>query len=53
MLAVTEAGGIIAPPAPAFYTRPETLDDLVTQTAGRMLDLFDIETGVVKRWRDE
>ncbi|MFN3650271.1 MAG: UbiX family flavin prenyltransferase [Armatimonadota bacterium] len=53
MLAVTEAGGIIAPPVPAFYTRPETLDDIVTQTAGRMLDLFDIETGVVKRWRDE
>lgn len=50
MLAVTEAGGIIAPPVPAFYTGPQTLDDVVTQTAGRVLDLFDIEVEGVRRW---
>lgn len=50
MLAVTEMGGIIAPPAPAFYTRPTTLDDIVAQTAGRTLDLFDLDAGNFPRW---
>lgn len=52
MLAVTEAGGIIAPPVPAFYNKPETIADLVTHTVGRALDLFDIDAGCVKRWRE-
>lgn len=51
MLTVSEMGGIIAPPVPAFYTKPETLDDLVDHSIGRVLDLFDIDTGKVKRWR--
>lgn len=50
MLSVTEMGGIIAPPVPAFYTNPESLDDIVDHTVGRALDLFDIETSKVKRW---
>jgi 4-hydroxy-3-polyprenylbenzoate decarboxylase len=50
MLAVTEMGGIIAPPAPAFYTHPKTIDDLVAQTVGRTLDLFDLEAGNFPRW---
>jgi 4-hydroxy-3-polyprenylbenzoate decarboxylase len=50
MVAVTEAGGIIAPPVPAFYARPESLDDVVTQTVCRVLDLFEIDTGQIKRW---
>jgi 4-hydroxy-3-polyprenylbenzoate decarboxylase len=50
MLAVTEAGGIIAPPMPAFYTRPQTIDDLVDHTIGRTLDLFGIEMGNLQRW---
>jgi len=50
MLAVTEIGGIIAPPVPAFYNRPISLDDIVNHTVGRILDLFDIESGCVKRW---
>ena len=50
MATVTEAGGIIAPPVPAFYAMPETVDDLVTQTACRLLDLFDIEVEPIKRW---
>lgn len=49
MAAVTEMGGIVAPPVPAFYARPETLDDMVRQTVGRALDLFDIDTGIA-RW---
>jgi polyprenyl P-hydroxybenzoate/phenylacrylic acid decarboxylase-like protein len=51
MTSVTEMGGIIFPPVPAFYTRPETLDDVVNHTVGRVLDLFSIpHTKLVKRW---
>lgn len=53
MVAVTEAGGIIAPPVPAFYTRPQTLDDVVTNTAARVLDLFDLDVGRLKRWGED
>jgi len=49
----TRAGAIVMPPVPAFYHRPSTLDDIVNQTVGRALDLFDIDVRVVKRWRDE
>ncbi|PWE18479.1 3-octaprenyl-4-hydroxybenzoate carboxy-lyase [Marinicauda salina] len=50
MYEASKLGAIIAPPMPAFYQRPESLDDMVTQTAGRVLDLFDIDAGVVSRW---
>jgi polyprenyl P-hydroxybenzoate/phenylacrylic acid decarboxylase-like protein len=51
MTSVTEMGGIIFPPVPAFYTRPASLDDLVNHTVGRLLDLFDLpNSGLVKRW---
>lgn len=51
MVAATENGAIIMPPVPAFYHRPNTIDDIINQTVGRCLDLFDIETGgLVKRW---
>ena len=53
MTAVTEMGGIIMPPLPAFYTRPQTLDDIVNHSVGRALDLFDIDTGSVKRWGED
>jgi 4-hydroxy-3-polyprenylbenzoate decarboxylase len=53
MLAATENGAIIMPPVPAFYHRPKTIDDIVNQTVGRCLDLFDIDAGIVKRWRAE
>ena len=49
MLALTESGAIIAPPVPAFYARPRTLDDIVKHTIGRVLDLFDIDSGF-QRW---
>ncbi|HEY4261207.1 MAG TPA: UbiX family flavin prenyltransferase [Schlesneria sp.] len=50
MLAVTEAGGIIAPPVPAFYTKPKSLEEMVDQTLARMLDLFDLEVPSAARW---
>jgi 4-hydroxy-3-polyprenylbenzoate decarboxylase len=50
MLAVTEHGGIIAPPVPAFYAKPVTLQDMVDHTVGRVLDLFDLEAGLFERW---
>jgi flavin prenyltransferase len=51
MLAASESGAIIMPPVPAFYQRPQTVDDIVNQTIGRCLDLFDIDAGLVRRWR--
>ena len=48
----TRSGAIIMPPVPAFYHLPKTLDDMVTQTVGRALDLFGIETHRVKRWKE-
>lgn len=48
----TRSGAIIMPPVPSFYTRPATLDDLVSQTVGRALDLFDFDHPQVKRWRE-
>lgn len=50
MTSLSEMGAIIAPPLPAFYTNPETIDDIVDHSVGRVLDLFDIDTGNVKRW---
>lgn len=50
MLAVSDMGGIIAPPVPAFYSRPDSLDDMVAHTVGRVLDLFDVSHTLVKRW---
>lgn len=48
----TRSGAIIMPPVPSFYTRPETLDDLVSQTVGRALDLFDFDHPQVRRWKE-
>jgi 4-hydroxy-3-polyprenylbenzoate decarboxylase len=53
MLAATENGAIIAPPMPAFYHVPKSIDDIIDQTVGRCLDLFDIEIGLTKRWRSD
>jgi 4-hydroxy-3-polyprenylbenzoate decarboxylase len=53
MTAVSEMGAIIAPPVPAFYAKPENLDDMVEHTVGRVLDLFDIDIGIVRRWGED
>ena len=51
MTQLSEMGAVLAPPVPAFYTRPETLDDIVTQSIGRVLDLFDLDLEQVQRWQ--
>ena len=51
MAAVTEMGGVIFPPVPAFYSRARTIDDLVNHTVGRVLDLFGVEHEAIKRWQ--
>ncbi len=53
MLAVSEMGGIVAPPVPAFYARPDNLEAMVDHSLGRVLDLFGIESGRVGRWGEE
>jgi len=53
MTALSEMGAIIAPPVPAFYAKPDTIEDMVDHTVGRALDLFDIDVGVVGRWGEQ
>ncbi len=51
MATVTEMGGIIFPPVPAFYALPESIDDLVAHTVARVLDLFGIHSAKLARWQ--
>jgi 4-hydroxy-3-polyprenylbenzoate decarboxylase len=53
MASVTEAGAIVYPPVPAFYAQPKSLADMIDHTLGRVLDLFDIDVGKVRRWTGE
>ena len=53
LLALSDMGAVIAPPVPAFYAKPETIEDLVDQSVGRVLDLFGIEVPHVRRWGEE
>ena len=48
----TASGAVVMPPVPAFYGRPRTIDDIVVQTIGRALDLFDIVLPQTVRWRE-
>ncbi|MGO4287968.1 UbiX family flavin prenyltransferase, partial [Bosea sp. TAB14] len=50
MVQVTEAGAIVMPPVPAFYAKPESVDDIVRHSVGRALDLFGLDVGGLKRW---
>ena len=50
MLKLSNHGAIIAPPVPAFYNLPKSIDDLVNHYIARVLDLFDIETDLINRW---
>src|SRR4030043_1800502 len=50
MIKVTRMGGIIMPPVPAFYHHPTTLEDLINQTIGKVLDLFSIDANLFRRW---
>jgi 2,5-furandicarboxylate decarboxylase 2 len=51
MTAVTEMGGIIMPPVPAFYAMPKSIDDLIAHTVGRALDLFGLHSARLSRWQ--
>ncbi|MCC7519782.1 MAG: UbiX family flavin prenyltransferase [Verrucomicrobiae bacterium] len=51
MTAVTEAGGVILPPIPAFYHQPKGVEDLVDHTVGKLLDLFGLAHTLFRRWR--
>jgi len=53
LLALSEMGAVVAPPVPAFYTRPQSLDAVVDQSVGRVLDLFGLDTGKVLRWGED
>ncbi len=50
MAQVTENGAIVMPPVPALYTNPKSIDDIINHTVGRVLDLFDLNNDLVKRW---
>src|SRR6185436_7303882 len=50
MLGLSRMGAIIAPPVPAFYSNPASIDDLVDHTVGRVLDLFGLESSKLRRW---
>ena len=51
MTTLAEMGAVVAPIVPAFYNKPKTVDDVINHTVGRLLDLFGIETKLVKRWQ--
>jgi 4-hydroxy-3-polyprenylbenzoate decarboxylase len=53
MLRVSRMGGIIMPPVPAFYHMPKTIDDLINQSVGKVLDLFSIDAKLFRRWGTE
>lgn len=48
----TRNGAVVMPPVPGFYSRPRSVDDIVTQSVGRALDLFGIDAGIVVRWME-
>jgi 4-hydroxy-3-polyprenylbenzoate decarboxylase len=50
MTALSEMGAVIAPPVPAFYAKPQTLDEMIDHSLGRLLDLFGFDSGTVRRW---
>ncbi|OJJ43644.1 hypothetical protein ASPZODRAFT_74150 [Penicilliopsis zonata CBS 506.65] len=50
MLAVSQSGAVIFPPVPALYIKPASVEELIDQSVGRMLDLFDLDTGEFERW---
>lgn len=53
MTTVTEAGGIILPPMPAFYHQPQSLDDVINQSIGKAFDLMGIDHSLFKRWGEK
>ncbi|WP_349507154.1 UbiX family flavin prenyltransferase, partial [Agrobacterium pusense] len=52
MTQLAEMGAVIAPPLPAFYARPKDLDEMIGHSIGRVLDLFGIDNGLARRWKE-
>lgn len=52
MARAAKYGAVVMPPVPAFYHRPQTLDDVINQTVGKALDLFDISHKLFRRWKE-
>jgi flavin prenyltransferase len=50
MTALSEMGAIVAPPVPALYAKPQTIDEMIDHSIGRWLDLFGLDSGTVRRW---
>jgi flavin prenyltransferase len=50
MTALSEMGAVIAPPVPALYAKPQTIDEMIDHSIGRLLDLFGLDAGTVRRW---
>lgn len=50
MLKACQLGAIMAPPMPAMYAKPQSVEDIIDHSVGRVLDLFDIDAGIVRRW---
>jgi 4-hydroxy-3-polyprenylbenzoate decarboxylase len=53
MAQATEAGAIIMPPVPALYAKPRTVEEIIQHSVARALDLFDLDTGKVRRWGED
>lgn len=53
MLSLSDMGAVIAPPVPAFYAKPDSISDMIDHSLGRVLDLFDIDSGTVHRWKED
>ena len=50
MAALSEMGAVIAPPVPALYAKPQTIEEMIDHSLGRLLDLFELDSGTVRRW---
>jgi 4-hydroxy-3-polyprenylbenzoate decarboxylase len=50
MTALSEMGAVIAPPVPALYAKPRTIEEMIDHSLGRLLDLFGLDSGTVRRW---
>ncbi|MDX2073203.1 MAG: UbiX family flavin prenyltransferase [Alphaproteobacteria bacterium] len=51
MLTLSDMGAVIAPPVPAFYSKPKNIDEMVKYTVARILDNFDLDAGKIARWQ--
>jgi len=51
LLEAAQMGAVMVPPMPSFYNDPQSVDDIINHTVGRLLDLFNVDSGLVKRWK--